>query len=157
MRYTKDKQHAQDALQETFINVFRYLDSYSFEGSFEGWIKRIAVNCSLTFQRKVRPIYYSEEQEIERNGPTIVPDVYSQIGREDLLSLIRELPESYYLVFNMYIIEGYDHKEIGDMLDISASTSRSTLSRARTKLIEIMKVRADQYDYSTRVHTHIKG
>ena len=148
-RYTGgDNHHAQDALQETFINIFKYLHTYNSSGSFEGWIKRIAVNCCLTFQRKIRPIHFAEESEMERITETVIPDVYSSLGKEALLDLIKELPESYYLVFNLYVIEGYDHSEIGKMLDISASTSRSTLSRARAKLIDTMQRRTEQYNYS---------
>lgn len=139
IRYTKDRSLAEDALQETFINVFKYINSYQFKGSFEGWLKRIAVNCSITFQKKIRPIHFADETVMENISEAQVPEVYGTLGRDELLKLIDKLPKSYHVVFNLNIIEGYNHAEIGEMLNITASTSRATLSRARAKLIEIMQ------------------
>ena len=139
LRYTKDRNLAQDALQETFVNVFKYIHSYKGNGSFEGWLKRIAVNCSITFQKKIRPIHFADEMEMDRVSQAQIPDIYSTLGKEDILKLLDRLPKSYNMVFNLSVIEGYNHQEIGDILNISASTSRATLSRARAKLIEIMQ------------------
>lgn len=139
IRYTKDRNHAQDALQETFVNVFKYINSYKGNGSFEGWLKRIAVNCSITFQKKIRPIHFADEMEMDRVSQAQIPDIYSTLGKEDILKLLDRLPKSYHVVFNLNVIEGYNHQEIGDILNITASTSRATLSRARAKLIEIMQ------------------
>lgn len=142
MRYTNDRSHAEDALQETFVNVFKYIKSYKGTGSFEGWLKRIAVNCSITFQKKIRPIHFADEMEMERVSQAQIPDVYSTLGKQDIMELIHQLPQSYKVVFTLNIIEGYNHNEIGEMLNISASTSRATLSRARAKLIEYMQATA---------------
>lgn len=144
-RYTGDRHHAQDALQETFVNVFKYIHTYNGKGSLEGWLKRIAVNCSLTYKRKIRPIHFADDSELERSATATVPDVYSTLGKAEIMDLLQELPQSYFLVFNLSIIEGYNHTEIGEMLDITSSTSRSTLSRARSRLIEIMQSRAHRY------------
>ena len=138
MRYTKDRTMAQDALQETFINVFKYLKSYKASGSFEGWIKRIAVNCSLTFIKKLRAAHYTEEINEQMHEQAQVPDIYSKLSRADVLELLEELPHSMYTIFNLIIIEGYNHKDVSELLSISERTSRATLSRARARLIEIM-------------------
>jgi len=139
MRYTKERSVAQDALQETFINVFKYLNSYNGKGSFDGWIKRIAVNCSLTFIKKLRPAHYSEEIDERVHMSVSVPDVYSTLSKEDIIGLLTELPPSMYTIFNLCIIEGYNHSDVSEMLNISERTSRATLSRARGRLIEILK------------------
>jgi len=138
MRYTKDRNNASDALQETFINVFKYLKSYNGSGSFDGWIKRIAVNCSLTFIKKLRAAFYAEEIDDRKHMHCQIPDVYSTIGKEDILKLLHKLPPSMYTIFNMCIIEGYNHREVSEMLSISERTSRATLSRARARLIDIL-------------------
>lgn len=146
-RYTKDTEIANDALQETFINVFKYIKNFEGKGSFEGWMKRIAVNCSISYQKKYFKTYYSDnllEDDIQNSQ---VPDVYSQLGVEDIMKLIERLPKSLYVVFNMYVVEGFSHKEIGDILDISEGTSRASLSRARAKLIEYIEEKKTQ-EYS---------
>jgi len=138
-RYTKDRVVAQDALQETFINTFKYLDSYNGKGSFDGWIKRIAVNCSLTFMKKLRAAHYADEIDDRVHTKAAVPEVYSTLGKEQILQLLEELPHSMYTIFNLIIIEGYNHSDVSNMLDISERTSRATLSRARARLIQIMQ------------------
>lgn len=137
-RYTKDKATAQDALQETFINVFKYLNSYKGNGSFDGWIKRIAVNCSLSFIKKLRAAYYADEIDERLHSKSLVPDVYSTLNRESILELLHELPHSMYTIFNLCVIEGYNHRDVSEMLGISERTSRATLSRSRARLIDIM-------------------
>lgn len=146
-RYSRDFHAAEDALQETFINTFRYLDKFKGKGSFDAWIRRIAVNCSLSLQKKMHFSYKEVDNTTDYLLPSVDPEVYSHLNHEQLRELIRELPEHYYLVFNLYIIEGYDHKEIGEMLNIGESTSRSNLSRARKKLMDILKKKQlQEYD-----------
>ena len=138
-RYTKDTASAQDALQETFINTFKYIHSYSGKGSFEGWLKRIAVNCSLAFAKKVHPVYFVDETPDSEHQMSEVPDAYSNLGKEEIMKLLKRLPESLYVVFNLVVIEGYNHREVGEMLGITEGSSRGSLSRARSKLIEILQ------------------
>lgn len=145
IRYCNDSDIAKDALQETFINIFKYIKGYKGQGSFEGWMKRIAVNCTYAFIKKIRPIYFHEDINLHSQIPSNVPDIYSEISKNDLLTLIERLPRNQYLVFNMKVIEGFSHAEIGKILDITASTSRSNLTRARINLIKIMK--ESEYDY----------
>ena len=138
-RYTRDSHLAQDALQETFINVFRYLGNFKGSGVFDAWIRRIAVNCSLNTLKKGTFQYHSVSDDGEYMLPSVDATVYQHLDYEDILKVIEELPPIYYMVFNLYVVEGYGHKEIGTMLDIGESTSRSNLSRARKKLVEILK------------------
>jgi len=135
-RYCNDQYLAQDALQETFINIFKYIKKYSGQGSFEGWMKRIAVNCSFAIVKKVNKVNFYEEIELQYHLPTDVPDVYSQLNEEVLLKLIARLPKNQQIVFNMKVIEGFSHDEIAKMLKIKPSTSRSNLVRARLNLLK---------------------
>lgn len=137
-RYTRDLESANDALQETFINIFKYVNGYKGNGSFEGWMKRIAVNCSITFQKRHFSIYHEPDVLSDNSEHAEVPDVYSKMGREDILSLLDQLPTALFLVFNLHVVEGYSHKEISEQLEISEGTSRASLSRARVRLVEIL-------------------
>lgn len=138
-RYTRDSESANDALQETFINVFKYINSYSGKGSFEGWMKRIAANCAISFQKKHFQNYNDPEILNDNVKHSEVPDVYSKMGKDEIIALLDHLPQSLYVVFNMYVVEGYSHKEISNELGISEGTSRASLSRARTKLMEMIE------------------
>lgn len=149
-RYALDNHAAEDALQETFINTFRYLKTFAGKGSFDAWIRRIAVNCSLNFNKKISFAYKELDNMNDYILPPVEPEIYDQLDNEELLELIKELPEHYYLVFNLYVIEGYDHKEIGELLSIGESTSRSNLSRARMKLIEILKKKQEN-EFSRKI------
>ena len=136
-RYCSQPDTARDALQETFLHIFKYIDDYSHLGSFEGWMRRIAVTASIRTQKKIQWHFAVELEEKNQDiTHTEIPDVYAQLGEEALLELIKSLPKSEYLVFNLYVIEGYSHKEIGEILSISESYSRSALTRARSKLIQ---------------------
>ena len=143
-RYSRDSESANDALQESFINIFKYINSYSGKGSFEGWMKRIAVNCTITFQKKNFKVHFEPDMLHDTSQHCEVPDVYSTLGKEDILSLLSELPKALYLVFNMHVVEGYSHKEISELLSISEGTSRASLSRARARLIEIIEERQNK-------------
>lgn len=137
-RYTRDSETANDALQETFINIFKYIGGYKGTGSFEGWMKRIAANCSMTFQKKHFKVHYEMDELHDTSKHSEIPDIYSKMGKDDILKLLEHLPPALYNVFNLHVVEGFSHKEISEMLDISEGTSRGSLSRARTKLIAIM-------------------
>ncbi len=133
LRYYPNPEVARDILQDGFIRVFDKIRSFRFEGSFEGWIRRIMVNTALEYHRRKK-----ENSEVE-----IVEDFVDghQMGVLEadyqlLLSVIATLPQQYRLVFNLYAIEGYSHTEIGALLNISESTSKSNYSRARAILRE---------------------
>ena len=134
-RYASDQKEAEDMLQETFIRVFSYVDQFKFQGSLEGWIKRITVNASLRVlqNKKVR---FSEIKEDHHEYPTVAAFALSSLGTDELLKLIGRLPDGYRTVFNLYAIEGYTHEEIADLLHIKPASSRSQLSKARSLLKE---------------------
>ena len=134
IRYVGDRDLAQDMLQEGFITLFTRLDSYKGEGSFEGWARKIFVTTVLMELRRKDTLKMSEDLESVRGMKTEVTSQMQNIGYKDLMRLISELPPGVRTVFNMYAIEGFSHKDIGDMLGISETTSRTQLSRARTWL-----------------------
>ncbi|NRB63416.1 MAG: sigma-70 family RNA polymerase sigma factor [Saprospiraceae bacterium] len=132
-RYSRHHMEAEDILQDAFIKVFDNLGKFQFKGSFEGWIRRIVINTALKHYDRKRFTHEQIGLEVtpdQHNDPT----VYSHLQSEDLMRLIAALPEGYKLVFNLYAIEGYSHKEIAEMLGIQESTSRSQLVKARKML-----------------------
>jgi RNA polymerase sigma factor (sigma-70 family) len=136
-RYVKDSMEAEDILVTSFMKVFDKISQFKSEGSFEGWIRRIVVNEALTYLRRNRSMYL--ETELEQAD--LEPDynmLSDHLEAEDLLNMIKELPTGYRIVFNLYAIDGYSHKEIADQLGISENTSKSQLSRARTYLQKML-------------------
>ena len=136
-RYVKHTMEAEDILVTAFTKVFERLGQFKGEGSFEGWIRRIMINESLTFLRKSRTMYLETDLEQADREPDYTR-MSDHLETEDLLNLIQKLPPGYQLVFNMYAIDGYSHKEIGDQLNISENTSKSQLSRARVFLQKLL-------------------
>ncbi len=130
MRYARDNTEAEDNLQEGFIRVFTYIKKFRHEGSLEGWVRRIMVNVSLEKYRKqhvmhpVEDIQFYESQQYSDG-------IIEKITADELIELIRELPPRYRMVFNLYVMEGMNHKEIGKEMGISDGTSKSNLARAR--------------------------
>jgi len=142
-RYTHDLELAKDVLQEGLVKVLKSIDQYEPTGSFEAWMKRIIINTALA-KRQKKSFSFEISGFEDLPEKEIAPDVYSHLQAEDLIELINRLPEGFRLVFNMYAIEGYSHKEIGDLLGITESSSRSQLSRARkmlkTRLLQQEKI-----------------
>ena len=134
MRYLGDRTLAEDILQEGFITLFTHLDSYKGEGSFEGWARRIFVTASLMYLRKKDALKMSEELEAVKGMKTEMSSQMQNIGYKELMNLVMSLPPGFRTVFNMYAVEGYSHKEIGEILGITETTSRSQFSRARAWL-----------------------
>lgn len=133
LRYTNSREDAEDALQESFVRIFDNLDKFRFEGSFEGWLRRITVHTVLRLVQKKSPLKFAEDTETVKTADT-APDVLGKMGEQDLMSLISKLPQGYRVVFNMFAIEGYSHAEIANQLNISEGTSRSQYARARKHL-----------------------
>jgi RNA polymerase sigma factor (sigma-70 family) len=131
LRYVHDRSEAEGVMVNGFLKVFDKIGQYSGEGSFEGWIRRIMVNESLLYLRQNRHAHMMVEVEAASREVVSTEDAYQQLAAEDLLALVRKLPEGYRTVFNLYAIEGYAHKEIAEQLGISENTSKSQLSRAR--------------------------
>lgn len=139
IRYIGDRTAAEDVLQDGFITLFEKLDSYKGEGSFEGWARRIFVTTALMALRKKDALKMSDELDVARGMKADSVSQVQNIGYKELMSLIMSLPPGFRTVFNLYSIEGYSHKEIGDMLGISETTSRTQLSRARIWLQKKIK------------------
>jgi RNA polymerase sigma factor (sigma-70 family) len=135
LQYSGNDEEARDILQEGFIKIFENLRHYKHEGSFEGWMRRIVVNTALEKFRSRHNLYRVDDID-SITETEAEPDSGDYAGLEafDLLYIIRELPPKYRMVFNLYAIEGYSHKEIGEMMNISEGTSKSNLSRARVIL-----------------------
>ncbi len=143
LRYAIDTMEAEDMLQEGFVRIFKNIHQFKFEGSFEGWMRRIVVNVCLKSIQK-RKIQFREIEENSEREPQVDPYIYGNICEEDLLKLISKLPDGYRTVFNLNVIEGYSHDEIGVLLGIEASTSRSQLVKARrmlqSQIIQLEKI-----------------
>ena len=138
-RYVHDPDLAYDAMQECFLNTFKYIEKFAGRGSFDGWIKRIAVNCALGVRKKMKGEIYILEMDQVLHVTTDIPDAVAKLKEEELLKIVDELPESCSIIFKLFVIEGYAHKEIGEMLGIKESSSRSQLARAREKLIQRLR------------------
>lgn len=141
MRYIGDRVIAEDLLQEGFITLFTHLDSYKGDGSFEGWARKIFVTTALMNLRKKDALKMSDDLDAARGLRSDTANQVQNIGYKELMELVMSLPDGFRTVFNLYVIEGYSHKEIGQMLGISEITSRSQLSRARIILQNKIKER----------------
>lgn len=133
LRYTKSQQEAEDVLQDAFIKIFKNLKGYRGESRLDYWIKRIVVNTALNSQRKKLYMYPMVDIDDVKNEYD-QSKVFSNIRMEELLSMIKSLPTGCQTVFNLFAIEGYSHKEIAEMLEVSEGTSKSQFSRARKLL-----------------------
>ena len=134
-RYTSDTYKSQDVLQDTFYMIFKNLHTLHDPKAFFGWAKRIAINASLELLRKQHKFIFVEMEIVNDMPNGNIPDVYATMATDELLQLLHKLPKTLYLVFNLYVIEGFDHQEISEMLKISESTSRASLFKARQRLI----------------------
>jgi RNA polymerase sigma factor (sigma-70 family) len=130
MRYAKDSTEAEDNLQEGFLRVFTHIKKFRYEGSLEGWVRRIIVNVSLERYRKQHVLYPVEDVTVYEQE-NISDDIIEKITAEELIELIQELPPRYRMVFNLFVMEGMNHKEISETMEISEGTSKSNLARAR--------------------------
>ncbi|WP_462226573.1 RNA polymerase sigma factor [Mucilaginibacter sp.] len=149
MRYAIDKMEAEDVLQNGFINVFKNLDSYRGKGSFEGWIRRIMVHCSIEHYRKHHKMMPVADVDEKGNEPSVNPVVIANMDAKDLMSLINQLSPGYRMVFNLFAIDGYSHKEIAEIVGITEGASKSQLSRARAILKEqVIKMEGKIYGYA---------
>ncbi len=138
LRYAHDETEARDILQDGFVKVFKNLEQFRFQGSFEGWVRKIMVNTALEHFRK-ESYQTASIEDVDFQDPGVGEKVLSGLSEKELLQMIRDLSPQYRVVFNLYAIEGYSHKEISQMLNISEGTSKSNLSRARNILKEKIK------------------
>ncbi|MGH2553988.1 MAG: RNA polymerase sigma factor [Chitinophagaceae bacterium] len=143
LRYAGNAEEAEDILQEGFIKIFKKLDSFRSEGSFEGWVRRVFVNTAIEHFRRKRylmPVTEKEENTIEGKYLSVMDD----LAARDIMALVQNLSPGYRTVFNLYVVEGYTHKEIADMMGISEGTSKSQLSRAKVILQDMVRQFIDQ-------------
>jgi len=132
LRYIKDQQRAEDIMVKSMYVIMKKIKDFKGDGSFEGWMKKITVNeCLMYLRKKVNKIHH---QEVEERHVVIDQNAIDQLQHEDILRLIRKLPDGYRTVFNLYVIEGFKHKEIAEKLNITESTSKSQLFLAKKKL-----------------------
>ena len=145
LRYSPNHTEAEDSLQDSFLTIFEKVDQFKDSGSFEGWIKRITVNTVLQKYRKKRVFDIAREDQSPDEIDVEVED--EGIPLDFLLKIIQELPDRYRLVFTMYVMDDYAHKEIAEMLGISDGTSKSNLARARM----ILKTKIENYKSANKV------
>lgn len=138
LRFSSNRAEADDILQEGFIRIFDHLKEFRGEGSLEGWVRRTIVNTAINFYKKRVKQGISIDLEKFREGFEDNNNIIEKLAADELLEVIQSLPDGYRTVFNLNIIEGYSHKEIADMLEISENTSKSQLSRARVALQKML-------------------
>ena len=131
--YVRDVHHAEDLMITGFMKVFANIRNFENKGSFEGWIRRIMVNECISFIRAQKKVSFLEDEFITEGS---FNNIESGMSVDDIQFLIDSLPDGYRMIFNLYAIEGYKHREIADMLGISEGTSKSQLSHARRVLQE---------------------
>ncbi|PWK20629.1 RNA polymerase sigma factor [Xanthomarina spongicola] len=143
LKYCKNYAEAEDNLQDSFVTIFSKISQFNNKGSFEGWLKRITINTALQRYRKQGVFEIIDDSNIEDVELTVEED---DISLEFLLQIIQELPDRYRLVFNLYVLDGFSHKDIAEMLSITTGTSKSNLARAR----KILKDRIEDYKTSLK-------
>jgi len=146
LKYSRNQVEAEDNLQDGFITIFKKIDQFKHKGSFEGWMKRIVINTALQKYREKNVLNLISDTDV--NNEVIVAVDQDEVSLDYLLSLIQQLPNQYRMVFNLYVLDGYSHREVANVLHISEGTSKSNLSRARTllkKKIELDKEDTNQY------------
>lgn len=148
LRYATDRMEAEDMLQNGFIRVFQKLADYRGDGSFEGWVRRIMVHSSIEYYRKHHKMLQLADVD-SGNEPSVNAVAMANLDAMDLMVLIQRLSPGYRVVFNLYAIEGYSHREIGDIMGITEGASKSQLSRARTILKEqIAQSEGKRYEHA---------
>ncbi len=134
LKYSRNKTEAEDNLQEAFLTIFDKIGQFNFKGSFEGWMRRITINTVLQQYRTQRVLNIVSEEQIEGEVSVAIDDHLPSI--DQLLACIQQLPDRYRMVFSLYVLDGFSHKEVADMLGITEGTSKSNLARARMALKE---------------------
>jgi len=134
LRYSKTREEAEEVLQEGFMKVFQHIHQFKNDGSFEGWVRKIMVNCALQKYRSKRQLHAVVNIDESTVDPISNEDILGKLSSKELLKIVQQLPPAYRMVFNLYVFEGMKHREIAEMLRISEGTSKSNLSDARTIL-----------------------
>lgn len=142
-RYARNRTDAEDMLQEGFIKVFNNIDQFRSEGSLEGWIRRIMVNTAINFLNKNKYLQLNVDME-QTSDMAAVGSAADRVYNSEIMQLLHKLPPGYKAIVNLYAIEGYSHREIGTILNIAESTSRSQYMRARKLLMDLLE-KQDHY------------
>ncbi|MEI6879983.1 MAG: sigma-70 family RNA polymerase sigma factor [Bacteroidetes bacterium] len=137
MRYSKDRAEAEDMLQEGFLKVFQGISRFKGEGSFEGWIRRIMVFTAINMY-KHRSRKFQEDLDKENYDAPFDAEIVDKISAKEILAFVQQMPEGYRVIFNLYAVEGYTHKQISDELGIAIGTSKSQYSRARQWMQQVL-------------------
>ncbi|MFK7906089.1 MAG: RNA polymerase sigma factor [Chitinophagales bacterium] len=146
MRYTNNREEAKDVLNEGFMKVFKNLARYKPNHSLEAWIKRIMINTSIDHYRKNKKLRNNVDIEYASTKPAEGNvNIISQLSAEEILKLVQRLTPAYRTVFSLYVIEGYNHREIGEKLGVSEGTSKSNLAKARGKLRAMIAKELKEY------------
>ncbi len=143
LKYARNYTEAEDILQDGFITIFDKIGQFKNKGSFEGWLKRIVINTALQRYRKQRVFNIVNEEQLEQEDVLVDEE---DVSLQFLLQIVQELPDRYRLVFNLYALDGYSHKEIANMLEISEGTSKSNLARARM----ILKQKVEEFQAESK-------
>lgn len=147
-RYSKDTMDAEDVLQDAWIRIFKSLDKYQERGNLLAWMRKIVIHVAL--RKKERKWFENEKHDLENiNPPRIEAKAISQMGAEEILGHVLGLPDGYKEVFKLFVIEGYSHKEIGELMNIKESTSRVKLSKARKRMQECINFSNKFYAYGS--------
>lgn len=144
-QYVKDLQQAEDVMITGFMKVFTNLKNFEYKGSFEGWIRRIIINECISFIRVKKEVKFMEDESFVEDSHN---SIESQLSLDDIQLLIDNMPEGYKMVFNLYVIEGFKHQEIAQILGITEGTSKSQLSRAR-EMLQTQIQKLNNYSYGT--------
>ncbi|MDT8309684.1 MAG: RNA polymerase sigma factor [Bacteroidales bacterium] len=149
LTYSRDRTEAEDILHDGFIKVFENINSFKGTGSFEGWIRKIMINTALEHFRKKKKLYVVNDYTVYEQA-MISEDFLSTIAAKEIMELVKELSQQYRIVFLLYAVEGYSHREISRRLRISEGTSKSNLSRARAILQQKIKVNYGETAFKTK-------
>jgi RNA polymerase sigma-70 factor (ECF subfamily) len=137
MRYARDRAEAEDMLQEGFVKVFHNISRFKNEGSFEGWVRKIMVFNAINYF-KHRSRKFQEDLDTEGYDSGYNDLIVEKISAKEIIALVQQMPEGYRMIFNLYAIEGYTHKEISEMLGIATGTSKSQYARAKTYMQQVL-------------------
>lgn len=155
IRYVKDENSAKDIVQESFLRIFTSIQKFDYqnENAFMAWIKRITINEAIRWLKKYNNHFLEVEESTHNEAYTSKnPSILSELYTQDLLTALQTLPQGYQVIFNLYVIEGFSHKEIGKTLNITESTSRSQLTRAKNTLKQLLNITETVYEKNIRQH-----
>ena len=146
-RYVKNREDAEDVLVEGLYKALKNIHQFQDKGSFEGWVRRIVVNEALMFLRKQHKHFITDDLDKAVNASPVQVTIEGELAAQDILKLLDQLPDGYRTIFNLYVVEGYKHREIAEMLGISINTSKSQLILAKKKLQGLVRQQQNLPDF----------